>query len=141
MPRRLYKVIWSEGMYLVPQHFQAQARFFDEGIQFTRECFWPYGYGYLALEVDDTELFQGNFALHHMRGVMPDGAAFDISSREDLPPRRLATLFAPAGGSLPLMLALPRRREKDRTVEHEPPERGEQRRLRASEFELADMTT
>lgn len=141
MPRRLYKIIWSEGMYLAPQHFQAQARFFEDAIEFTRDCFWPYGHGFLTLEIANNELLQGTFALHHMRGVMPDGTAFEISSREDLPQRRIDTIFPPIGGSLTLMLALPRQRQKDRNVERDPADDGGKYRFRTTEIEVANTNT
>jgi type VI secretion system protein ImpJ len=141
MPRRLYKVIWSEGMYLAPHHFQAQSRFFEDAIQFTRKCFWKYGYGYTGLEIDASELLEGNFALHHMRGVMPDGTAFEISSRDDLPQRRIEPIFPLVGGSLALMLALPKQREKSRNVNSDSDQAQIKYRFRPAEIEMNDVNT
>ena len=124
MHPQLHKLVWSEGMYLAPQHFQAQARFFENSVQFLADSFWPCGFGFLGLEIDEAELIHGTFRLHHLRGAMPGrgggrgqeppsgrGIAFDLAKKEDLPPSRsIAPLFPADGRPLQLYLALPAHR-------------------------------
>ncbi len=42
----LSKVVWHEGMYLGPHHFQAQARYFEDAMHFGVSSLWfePYGF-------------------------------------------------------------------------------------------------
>lgn len=121
---RLHKLVWSEGMYLAPQHFQAQARFFENTVHFLADCFWQYNYGFTGLEIDENELRRGTFVLHHLRGVMPatggtkgepangHGLSFDISQKDDLPPARsVADLFPSDGRPLMLFLSIQTWRE------------------------------
>ena len=41
----LSRVVWAEGMYLAPQHFQAQNRYFEEAVQFATASLWNDAYG------------------------------------------------------------------------------------------------
>ncbi len=112
MPRRLYKLVWSDGMYLAPTHFHGQAHFFEDSVQFTRDCVWPYGYGFLSLDIDEDELRQGRLAVRQARGVMPDGLAFETSPEQA--PLELAVLpIVPAsGGRVTFYLSAPKSRGK-----------------------------
>src|SRR5271157_4538253 len=84
--RRLNKLVWSEGMYLAPHHFQTQSRFFEDSIQFVSDCFWQFNYGFVALEIDDSQLRNGAFVLRNLSGVMRDGLVFHLSEPDMLPP-------------------------------------------------------
>lgn len=117
MSPALHKLIWSEGMYLAPHHFQAQSRFFEESTHFLTECFWQFSFGFLGLEIDENELRHGSFQLHHLRGIMPDGLAFELSKQEDLPAgRAVAELFPDTGHPLMLSLAVRSYREGHQNV-------------------------
>ena len=41
----LSRVVWSEGMYLGPHHFQVQSRYFEDTIRFATSSLWfePWG--------------------------------------------------------------------------------------------------
>ena len=43
--KSLSRVVWSEGMYLGPHHFQTQSRYFEDSIHFAVEQCWfePWG--------------------------------------------------------------------------------------------------
>ena len=45
-------MVWSEGMYLAPHHFQAQNRYFEDSLRTYAEslCFKPYGFSGFDLE-------------------------------------------------------------------------------------------
>jgi type VI secretion system protein ImpJ len=143
MSPRLHKLIWSEGMYLAPHHFQAQTRFFEESTHFLSECFWQYGFGFLGLEIDENELRHGRFQLHHLRGIMPDGLAFDVSIQENLPPfREVAGLFPDTGHPLMLFLAVQPYREGQQNVAAEEQANGySQLRFKPSVTSVRDFNT
>lgn len=79
------KVVWSEGMYLRPQHFQQLERYVEGYVQ--QRCrslegpFW----GFATLDLDPDALALGKVTLLGAQGVFPDGSPFDLTSADDLP--------------------------------------------------------
>ncbi len=107
--RLLSKIVWSEGMYLAPQHFQAQNRFFEDSLHFATSNLWSEIYGFAACEVDPDALQNGIVALRHARGIFEDGLVFDMPECDRLPPpRTFAELFSPTADHLTICLAVPR---------------------------------
>jgi len=105
----LSKIVWSEGMYLAPQHFQAQNRFFEDSLHFATSSLWNETYGFAACEVDPDALQNGILSLSHARGIFQDGLAFDMPECDPLPQSRsFAGLFSPTADHLTLALAVPR---------------------------------
>lgn len=105
----LSKIVWSEGMYLAPQHFQAQNRYFEDSLHFATSSLWNETYGFAACEVDPDALQNGILALSHARGIFEDGLAFDMPECDQLPqPRSFGDLFSPTADHLTLSLAVPR---------------------------------
>ncbi len=80
------KVMWSEGLFLQPQHFQQQDRFFGRQVEgrMGASSAWPWGF--LALQIDDAALLQGRIMVSSARGVLPDGLAFSIPNDDAAPP-------------------------------------------------------
>ncbi|MCP1314014.1 type VI secretion system baseplate subunit TssK, partial [Halomonas sp. 707D7] len=82
------RVVWSEGLFIKPQHFQQQQRSL-EGLLDTRlKGVSHYLYGFLALELNQEFLSFGRIALSRASGVMPDGVAFHLPG-DDLEPAAL----------------------------------------------------
>jgi type VI secretion system protein ImpJ len=105
----LSKIVWSEGMYLSPQHFQAQNRYFEDSLHFATSNLWNEVYGFAACEVDGDALQNGILALSHARGIFEDGLVFDMPECDGLPqPRSFADLFSPVADHLNICLAIPR---------------------------------
>jgi type VI secretion system protein ImpJ len=105
----LSKIVWSEGMYLSPQHFQAQNRFFEDSLHFATSSLWNETYGFAACEVDPDALQNGILSLSHARGIFEDGLTFDMPECDPLPQSRsFAGLFSPTADHLTLALAVPR---------------------------------
>ncbi len=80
------KVMWTEGMFLQPQHFQQQDRFAarQQAGLVTATCAWPWGF--VALQIDEAALLQGRVMLSAARGVLPDGLVFSIPGDDPAPP-------------------------------------------------------
>ena len=101
------KIIWTEGMFLRPQHFQQQDRYVQQLVDGRCDGLRPYGWGFTELELDSALLLQGKLALAACRGVLPDGTPFACNTADDLP----AVLEIPEGISDQIVfLALPLRR-------------------------------
>lgn len=80
------KVLWTEGMFLQPQHFQQQDRANTRVLQARSTATVGFGYGFSTLQVDRAALEQGLFAVASGSGVLPDGTPFDIPGIDAAPP-------------------------------------------------------
>lgn len=79
------KVIWSEGMFLRPQHFQQQDRYIESLLRQNASALRPFGWGLKEIKVDQDLLKTGKFALTSCSGVMPDGTQFELPDEADAP--------------------------------------------------------
>jgi type VI secretion system protein ImpJ len=105
--KHLSRLVWSEGMYLGPQHFQAQSRYFEDSVHFAISSlvFAPYGLG--GYELDQEALGNGTLSLIHARGIFPDGLVFQMPEEDPLPAaRNITELFSPIRESLTVHLAI-----------------------------------
>lgn len=80
------KVVWSEGMFLRPQHFQQQERYVEALVRGRSACLRPYDWGFQELILDREALSLGKVALAAARGLLPDGTPFNIPDDDDPPP-------------------------------------------------------
>ncbi len=109
--RFLSSIVWSEGMYLGPHHFQAQNRYFEDSTRFAIESLWYAPYGFTGYQFDAEALRNGTVAVVHARGVFPDGLAFDMPECDAVPAaRNIAEAFPPTHDHLVVYLAIPKRR-------------------------------
>src|ERR1035437_9130603 len=69
----LSRGVWAEGMYLAPQHFQAQNRYFEEAVHFATASLWRDSYGLAACQLDADALRNGTVSLLPARGMFQDG--------------------------------------------------------------------
>jgi len=79
------KIIWSEGMFLRPQHFQQHDRYLENLINGRCLGLQPYGWGFYALTIDLDLLKIGKLALSDCEGIFPDGTPFKLPENDDLP--------------------------------------------------------
>lgn len=101
------KVLWSEGLFLRPQHLQQQDRHHEWWVEARARSLGSHFWGFLALELDAAALLSGQLALDSARGVLPDGTPFDFPATDEAP----GALEVPAGLHDALVyLTLPLRR-------------------------------
>ncbi len=79
------KVVWTEGLFLRPQHFQQQDRHHEDLVRASTAGLQPLRWGLSRLALDTDLLAQGTLAVTEARGVLPDGTPFDLPRRGDLP--------------------------------------------------------
>src|SRR5215467_4592812 len=106
-----HRVVWSKGMFLNPQHFQAQDQYVEDTLHFrfaaTAYCNW----GVTTLEIDSEALVNGVVRLTEASGILPDGLAFRMPEVDQLPPsRELGDSFQPTDRQLDVYLAIPEQR-------------------------------
>nr|WP_286009813.1 type VI secretion system baseplate subunit TssK [Salinicola sp. S1-1-2] len=80
--------MWSEGMFLLPQHFQYQDEFHQRQLAQARQAAGPFSWGVQALAVDESALEQGTLRLTRLKLVFPDGTLVDAPQHDPLPPGR-----------------------------------------------------
>jgi type VI secretion system protein ImpJ len=80
------KVIWSEGMFLRPQHFQQQDRWADQLLRQSVTSRHPFPWGVRTLEIDRNLLETGKLSMTRCQGILPDGAPFSVPEEQDAPP-------------------------------------------------------
>jgi len=80
------RVVWSEGMFLRPQHFQQQARYVEGLVESRSSHLRSYAWGFKQLEVDESSLGLGKLSIRSAQGVFPDGTPFNIPEQDDPPP-------------------------------------------------------
>ncbi len=78
-------VLWSEGMLLSAQHFQAASRRAEQLIAYTDGANRPYGWGLVELSVQFASLAQGVFEIERLEGIMPDGLVVCHPLEDSLP--------------------------------------------------------
>lgn len=105
--KTLSRVVWSEGMHLGPQHFQAQNRYFENLVHFTAANLTYEPWGFSAFQLDRDAIRNGLVTLIHASGLFPDGLVFSIPEPDAGPPSRpIADLFPPMRESLDVYLAI-----------------------------------
>ena len=102
------RVVWSEGMFLRPQHFQQQQRYIERFIEGRYGPLAAFGWGLSEWRIDPDPLSVGKIAVAAASGIFPDGTPFAIPAQDAPPP----VLDIPENShNLTLFLALPIRRE------------------------------
>ena len=82
------KTVWSEGMFLQPQHFQQHDRYLEKQLEGRTAPLLGYCWGFSHIELDAAALMLGKIQLTTARGIFPDGTPFDFP-HQDSPPMPL----------------------------------------------------
>ncbi|MBV8620389.1 MAG: type VI secretion system baseplate subunit TssK, partial [Curvibacter sp.] len=122
-----HKVVWSEGMFLRPQHFQQQERYLDFLVQARSEPAQPFFWGFSELRLDTRLLALGQLGLVSASGVLPDGTPFSIPQQDEAPPALM--LGTEASRDVTVCLALPLARRSSVQLSHDPEDRAMTRYL------------
>ncbi|WP_233888769.1 type VI secretion system baseplate subunit TssK [Paraburkholderia flagellata] len=110
------RTIWSEGLFLEPQHFQQHDRFIEHLVRSHGRATEPWSWGWVSYLLDEVTLGLGKVALISAFGVLPDGTAFTFPDEEPAPP----PLDIPAGTrDEVVVLALPLARNGAKEVDVE----------------------
>jgi len=79
------KIVWAEGMFLRPQHFQQQERYLEFFSHARSMASEGYFWGFRELELDMEALALGKIVLNKAVGIFPDGTPFSLPSVDALP--------------------------------------------------------
>ena len=77
------QVIWTEGMFVQPQHLQQQARYTDAQITQRSLILSHNGWGFTEFSLDEQYLSLGKIVLGEAGGILPDGTLFEIGHGQE----------------------------------------------------------
>ncbi len=87
------KVLWGEGLFLRPQHFQQQDAYLESLSRQALLTAQPFGWGLRALEIDVDALSGGTLRIDRIDAVLPNGERYLAPDNDRLPaPVDLAAL-------------------------------------------------
>jgi len=110
------RVVWSEGMFLRPQHFQQHDRYFESLLHGLSLAVRAYSWGFASLKLDHGCLAIGKVGLSECSGVFPDGTPFSLPHDDELP----MPLDVPENEKASVVyLALPLRRPDSTEIDSE----------------------
>lgn len=79
------KVLWGEGLFLRPQHFQIQDLYHEQRLNQTIQALAAFPYGIRKLEFDKVQLQNNILALNHVDMLWFDGDVYKAPEQDLLP--------------------------------------------------------
>ncbi|MGB5834017.1 MAG: type VI secretion system baseplate subunit TssK [Thiohalocapsa sp.] len=79
------RVIWSEGLFLKPHHFQQQDRYIEHLVASSCRTAAPYSWGMRRLTFDQDLLGLGKLSVTEAVGLLPDDTPVDAPACDPLP--------------------------------------------------------
>lgn len=130
------KVLWTEGLFLQPHHFQQADRYVEGLVSGLARRLMPYAWGVNELEINEEVLKFGQFAIKGAAGLTPDGTVFRVPQSEDHPP---ALEVPESAKDCVVYLSVPARRRGSLEIDPSGMERSAAR-FRPGEVEVTDVT-
>ncbi|MDE2420000.1 MAG: type VI secretion system baseplate subunit TssK [Gammaproteobacteria bacterium] len=79
------KVLWGEGLFLRPQHFQMQDQYHEQRLSEALKVLHPYAFGVRSITIDPVLLSNGLLSLSQANVIWPDGESYLAPERDVLP--------------------------------------------------------
>lgn len=80
------KILWGEGLFLRPQHFQRQDAYHEDRLAEMSRALHPYAWGLRSARFDAAALANGMLRPTEVSAVFPDGELYNAPHGDDLPP-------------------------------------------------------
>ncbi len=137
-----HKVLWSEGLFLTPQHLQQADRYHEHALLEGLRALNGFIYGLTELRIDEDALNGGDFILQSAAGLMPDGLVFDLPEHDARPASRpLAASFAANMEKMGVYLVCPLSRPNTLEANAEGQAEGHAVRMRTRSIKLKDNSS
>lgn len=127
------KVVWSQGLFVQPHHFQQQTRYVESLVNDRCNQLQAFDWGVSELRLDEDLLAQGKFGILRASGRFPDGTPFSIGEGDAKPSIR----SIPEMQNVEVFLCLPLRRLGGVEIDLNDAEEGLAREV-ATEIEVRD---
>lgn len=112
------KILWGEGLFLRPQHFQVQDMYHEQRLNQTIRATIPFAYGVQNIRFDESQLSLHVLALEQSTVLWQDGEIFSAPAQDLLPePIQLDNLNL--RNEMLIYLALPILQPNKRNVSHD----------------------
>lgn len=134
---RLQRVLWHEGMLLLPQHFQQADRHLETRLATLLALAQRHHAGFIRLQVDSEALGNQQLKLVEAVGILPDGLPFDLPLGDAAPAARPIAL-QPGQDRLAVYLAAALDRPGEVNSSPDGRRDGRTLRYRAQDLELVD---
>jgi type VI secretion system protein ImpJ len=136
------KVLWTEGLFLTPQHFQQWDRHYEELVHSRIRTLAAFGWGIEDLELNQETLQNRLFEVLRCKAVLPDGMTVNIPESDQPPPSRsFASSFIPESDRLSVYLGIPQFRTRGANLTAEGDGADSMARYRPEETSMPDENT
>jgi len=114
------RVVWKNGTFLAPQHFQQADRYQESQLRLLRRAGSALSWGILDVKLNRDAVMQGALRLERCQAVLPppDGLCIDIPDADEPPPEKRFTM-PPGTERLEVFLTVPGPASKGRFQETE----------------------
>jgi type VI secretion system protein ImpJ len=79
------KVLWGEGLFLRPQHFQQQDQYHEQRLHHSLRALHPYVWGVRHMQTDLEALSNNLLRLQELSLIFPDGEIYQAPGADTLP--------------------------------------------------------
>lgn len=79
------KVLWGEGLFLRPQHFQRQDMYHESRLREIGFALHPYSWGLRSVKIDHESLRSGVLTVTELSLILSDGEIYSAPNSDDLP--------------------------------------------------------
>ncbi|SPA42473.1 conserved hypothetical protein; DUF876 [Cupriavidus taiwanensis] len=100
------KILWGEGLFLRPQHFQRQDAYHESRLHTTAQVIQPYGWGVRNASFDTDALASGVLRVTELALLFPDGELYSAPQADELPPPVVLDAIPAGTSELTFYLAL-----------------------------------
>ena len=100
------KILWGEGLFLRPQHFQLQDAYHEQRLNHTIRATSPFAHGIQSIEFDETQLGMQVLTLNKVEMIWQDGEIYQAPA-QDLLPEPVQLDILNLQGEMQIYLALP----------------------------------
>ncbi|MFC1573460.1 type VI secretion system baseplate subunit TssK, partial [Candidatus Eisenbacteria bacterium] len=108
---RYHRILWSEGLFLTPHHFQQSELFHEDQLAERMALGAGYPWGVRSIEIDPEGLASGTFRMLSFRGLLPSGISVRFPEIDPAPPSvDFKEAFDLRADHLDIFLGLPVRR-------------------------------
>ncbi|SDC06630.1 type VI secretion system baseplate subunit TssK [Acinetobacter boissieri] len=112
------KVLWGEGLFLRPQHFQVQDNYHEQRLNYTIRSTIPFSYGVQSIELDESQLSLNVLSLEKAKVIWQDGEIY-MAPAPDLLPAPIFIDDLGLGDEMYVYLALPIVQPNKQNVTHD----------------------
>src|SRR5512136_801697 len=105
---RNQKVLWTEGLFLTPQHFQQWDRYYGELVNSRIRALSTFQWGAEELEFNVDALQNSVFEVLRCKATLPDGLMIDVPESDPPPPsKNFSSAFTPDSERLSVYIGVP----------------------------------